>query len=588
MRHLHHLFTAIFISAFLFVSLIVAPQVQAGYEPPTGQAFYELLTKNKSLQDYGKEFCDKRSGDLMNLETWFSGKCGPTIDTLSGDGIGFTDIITLQGIETLIGPQQKGLIDQLVDLGTLLLNIKNVLGSNNGQTIDQKLAIIKSQTPKNSGLLAQATNLMGGLLLTKPAGTIDYIAYVSSNLQKHQIINQALAAGPGYGFTSLSPILPLWKAFRNVAYLLFAFGFVLYGIMIMFRIKIDAKTAASVQLAIPKLIITLILITFSYAIVGFLVDVSTFVTYLGINVLAVGGILNLSWLTGQVLVPIVGGISVLGGIGSMFVNTAIALIITPFILVSLIVGPFATIIGTVVAVAGVVSGIGLIISIIIILAILISYTKLILKLFEAFFSVIINLIFAPIILLGNIMPGSNAVSSWLLSIFGNLAVFPVAVFFLVLSYALMVQPIFGTLASLAPFIPSFPPVIAGLTSLLGVNKLSDATSIWAPPMTFSFVGANGDILLAAIGFGLLLMSSKYVDMVRDALKVPPFKYGTAIGEALRYGYNQTGDKNSGFRKSRLGPIADFGEGQYSAGIGKITGREMFQDASGVFGEPKAK
>jgi len=36
------------------------------------------------------------------------------------------------------------------------------------------------------------------------------------------------------------------------------------------------------------------------------------------------------------------------------------------------------------------------------------------------------------------------------------------------------------------------------------------------------------------------MASKYVDMVKDALKVPPFKYGTALSEALTTGYNVTG------------------------------------------------
>src|SRR5258706_1545212 len=350
MRRFHHLFTAIFISAFLLISLFVVPQAQAAYTAPTGKDFYDLLVKNKSLQDYGKEFCDKRSGDLMNLETWFSGKCGPDINTLSGDGVGFSDIVTLQGIETLIGPQQKGLIDQLIDLVKLLDNFKNLISSNNGQTLDEKLATIKSQTPSN-GLLSQVSNVTGSLLLTKPAGTIDYLAYVASNLQKHQVINQAYAAGPGYGFTSLSPILPVWKAFRNIAYLLFAFGFVLYGIMIMFRIRIDAKTAATVQLAIPKLIITLLIITFSYAIVGFLVDVSTVVTSLAINVLAVGGILNLGSF-GKNLVTVAGGTSVLGGLGSFLLNTFIGLLITPFIIVSLIAGPLTAVVGIVVTAAG--------------------------------------------------------------------------------------------------------------------------------------------------------------------------------------------------------------------------------------------
>jgi len=51
---------------------------------------------------------------------------------------------------------------------------------------------------------------------------------------------------------------------------------------------------------------------------------------------------------------------------------------------------------------------------------------------------------------------------------------------------------------------------------------------------------NSASILAVIGFFILLMASKYVDMVKDALKVPPFKYGTAIGEALTYGWRPFG------------------------------------------------
>ena len=42
-------------------------------------------------------------------------------------------------------------------------------------------------------------------------------------------------------------------------------------------------------------------------------------------------------------------------------------------------------------------------------------------------------------------------------------------------------------------------------------------------------------MLATIGFGLLMMASKYCEMVEKALKVPPFPYGAAIGEALKGG-----------------------------------------------------
>ena len=121
-----------------------------------------------------------------------------------------------------------------------------------------------------------------------------------------------------------------------------------------------------------------------------------------------------------------------------------------------------------------------------------------------------------------------------------------ACFFLTFSYALMCQPILSV----------FPNIgISGMSgnileSILGVKSLSTFGNIWTPPMTVGVgilggsatgtaTGSVGSLMLATIGFGLLLMSSKYVEMVEKALKTPPFPYGAAIGEALKYGAGQT-------------------------------------------------
>jgi hypothetical protein len=533
MRRLHHLFTPIFASIFLFIFLVATPTTHAVDLPFFPGA--AGVDQPKTMQDYAKEFCDKRSGDLMNLETWFSGKCAPGTDNLSGEGVGFVDIIQLQTYEWMVGPQYDNFLDGIIKTLKLFQALKDTFAQNPS-------GIYQANTSSlgNQGLVASLAKITTGLVTSKPASSSEYVEYLSSNLQKHNITSEVYAAGPGYGFTALSPILPLWKAFRNVAYLLFALGFVLYGVMIMFRVRIDAKTAATVQLAIPKLIITLLLITFSYAIVGLLIDISTIASAMVINILAMGGILNTDFLNWGPLMA--SGQSPLGSVGSFIVNWLLVMMTTPFIFFNLIIGGFIGVIVSVIAGAvSFFSGIGSVFSVIILLAVGISYIKLILKLFEAYFSIIVNLIFAPLILLGNIMPGSNAVSSWLLNIFGNLAVFPTASFFLVLSYALMAQP----LLSLAAFIPAIGGAVSGgIESLIGVNNLSTLGALWSPPMTTpnwgdaaggGAVGNIGSLMLATVGFGFLLMASKYVDMVRDALKVPPFKYGAAITEALKFG-----------------------------------------------------
>jgi hypothetical protein len=58
----------------------------------------------------------------------------------------------------------------------------------------------------------------------------------------------------------------LWKTFRNMAYGLVSIFLVVIGIFIMLRKKTDPKTVLTLQAALPKVIISLVLITFSFAI----------------------------------------------------------------------------------------------------------------------------------------------------------------------------------------------------------------------------------------------------------------------------------------------------------------------------------
>ena len=537
MSRLQKSLSLLFLSVFITISVFIVPQAQAVGGPPL---LFNMAVQPKTIFDYGKEYCDKRSGDLMNLETWYSGKCAPGVDTISGDGVGFSDIVFLQGIEYLIGPQYGSFIDMITNI------IKGLEAASNLKQSNASPAEIQNRLSSgfDQGIIPQLAKITTGLVNTKPASSIDYLAYVSSNLKNHHVIKEAFAAGPGYGFSSLAPILPVWQAFRNVSYLLFALGFVLYGVMIMFRVKIDSKTAATIQLAIPKLIATLLMITFSYAIVGFLIDLSTIATAMAINVLKVGGLIVDDK---HFLIQTAGGNSWLGAVGSMLLNGFTAFVASPFIVFNLLIGgatgmAVAAFIGTI-SLAATAGFFGVIMIIIVMIAVIISYFKLIMKLFQAFFSVIINLIFSPIILLGNLMPGSTSFGDWLRSIYGNLAVFPVAVFFLTFSYILMCQPLLS-------FIGAFTGLggAGWMEGFLGVKQLSTLSNIWTPPMTIptgattgTAMGSSGSLMLATIGFGLLMMASKYCEMVEKALKVPPFPYGAAIGEALKAG--RAGEKS---------------------------------------------
>lgn len=125
---------------------------------------------------------------------------------------------------------------------------------------------------QDTSLINAAGRAVGYLYLNQPS-SIDYLAYEASRL--HLVPHAYAATGSGWGWlsTTPSPILKIWTISRNVCYLFFVVLFVVIGFMIMFRSKLNPQTVINVQLALPRVIIALIMVTFSYAISGFIVDV---------------------------------------------------------------------------------------------------------------------------------------------------------------------------------------------------------------------------------------------------------------------------------------------------------------------------
>jgi len=144
------------------------------------------------------------------------------------------------------------------------------------------------------------------ILYTPALHTGDYIRYLG---QSFGIAKPAHAQG--VGFDALSPIIPLWTTFRNVSYLFFILIFIVIGVGIMLRSRIDPRTVMTIQNQIPKIIISLILITFSFAIAGFLIDLMYITIYIVYGLLATSG--NVSSLSPAV----VQGQNVLQAAGSL-------------------------------------------------------------------------------------------------------------------------------------------------------------------------------------------------------------------------------------------------------------------------------
>lgn len=73
-------------------------------------------------------------------------------------------------------------------------------------------------------------------------------------------------AAEGIGFSSIKGYRSIWSIFRNLSYLILVLIIVTVGIMIMFRKQISPQTVVTIENALPRIVTTLIFITFSFAI----------------------------------------------------------------------------------------------------------------------------------------------------------------------------------------------------------------------------------------------------------------------------------------------------------------------------------
>lgn len=137
---------------------------------------------------------------------------------------------------------------------------------------------VLSQVNLGGGALGAATSLIGALYMNPPVRTADYLASVGQGLG---LVKEAHAQGVfGSGQAVLNPVLALWQVSRNIAYLAMIIIFVIIGLMVMFRQRINPQTVITAQAALPGLVIGLVLITFSYFFAALLTDVA----FLGTNI----------------------------------------------------------------------------------------------------------------------------------------------------------------------------------------------------------------------------------------------------------------------------------------------------------------
>lgn len=353
----------------------------------------------------------------------------------------------------------------------------------------------------------------------------EYIADILDNMGVPSV-SRAYAQGTGY--TAMSPFLEFWKIFRNLAYSLYIIMFVVVGIMIMLRTKVNAQTIITIQTALPNLLITLLLITFSYAIVGFMIDLMYFLIYFVVYLISSAGVIDASMSIKRLMSYSAWGVvfegrnsiisavtaslqGILGSLGTGGIGLAGGLLSAADNLTQ-----FLTL--------GMMSPIYLFVTVSFIIAML----KLIVALVKSYVMLIVQTITAPVQILMNAMPGSKAFSTWLKTTASYLLPFPVAACMFIFSAILIGNPT-SAVARNDWWPGDGGPATASHQNPFGVKDIAGGETIWLPPFTLTdSIGAtaNPDSLnvLALIGFFVFLMTPSAVKMAQEWMQVKESPY----------------------------------------------------------------
>ncbi|OGD89410.1 hypothetical protein A2693_02825 [Candidatus Curtissbacteria bacterium RIFCSPHIGHO2_01_FULL_40_12] len=347
------------------------------------------------------------------------------------------------------------------------------------------------------GALAATSNLVASLYSKPPASGVQYFA---QQIQKFNPVQPAYAQGFGYG--ALEPVKALWEAFRNIAYLGFVIIFVIMGFMIMFRAHISPQAVATVQDSLPRIVVALILVTFSYAIAGLMIDLM----FLGLNVIInalPGTLIDPDTAKGVAFDKSIFGV-ITSSWGEIFVTTAQA--IASFL--DTIFDSGGTLIDIIkflgkwplAGLAGLIVGI----------AALFIMFRVFLMLLMAYVMILIMTIASPFYFLIQALPGNNGAKEWFKQMAANLSVFP--------TVALMII---------------FAGIVGGIEAFGGKGEGAfggaDSGALKFPLLVGGFEpAAIGKI----IALGVLFMTPEAAKMIKEAIGAKGLGGGAGVGGAI--------------------------------------------------------
>jgi hypothetical protein len=358
--------------------------------------------------------------------------------------------------------------------------------------------IVDAETGGETEALASTYPIQDIFSGARPISGIGYIKNAASNFGLASEVK-----AQGFGFEAASSMRTLWVAIRNVTYFFLILLIIAMAFMIMFRFKISPQTVITVQSALPRIIIALILITFSYAIAGFMIDLLYVVIGLIAAILSTSGLFGLNW--PEMYNRLSGATLGTGIIGTMMLYFFTFVVIGLFAIIPLGILDILFRLLTI------------IILVVLIIALIFITFKIMWMLLKAYVSILLLIAVGPIYII------TGGFTNWLKNLAANLAVFAVigpmfAISFLFIYSAIpqggLLEEFFGLIRPIIPFEPT-PNTIE--------------TSNWTPP--FLNLGSQNVIWLFA-SFVIMTLIPNAANIIKSMIQGRPFGYGTAVGAAL--------------------------------------------------------
>ncbi len=389
----------------------------------------------------------------------------------------------------------------------------------------------------DKSLFGHINNLIFLPVTNPPASGIEYAL---NSFHNAGFIPHAYAA-QGIGFAALKPFETLWKLFRNVSYLILVLVLIAIGFMIMFRVKIDPQTVISIENSIPRIIVALILITFSFAIAGFLIDLMYALITIIISIMSNNGILQFDatevqtqtfgngpfYLLSQTilhtrfqhigvylleLLPnfvrwIIRAITTFLSYLLLTQIPVIGQLITGDLSIGIsgggfsagnLIGWFIRIFFIVVLMPTLALFAPLIITFLVYMTAFFVFLRILFTVIRSYIEILLLVIFAPVILLFEAIPGKNTFSMWIGLLIANLLTFPIVILILMLSSIILAIPSTGKRLWEPPFLASTSP--EALSMIIGIAILFMIPNLIK--MTRELLGIKGG-LPGGVGVGLL-------------------------------------------------------------------------------------